>query len=216
MPDEPDSRVRKPWTYLDWPIWKWAIAGVGVVAVVYVGFVLLFVGCGHRNTQKATGCMNNLSQLGQLCLTAEKEKRLDPRLHGSAQILSWGGVRHGDERVYFCPEDDRAVPETPEERRAFHPADAAALRRAVGLGSYAVRDFERFPLDPKSTEKQIILCDRLGDDGRAVRHEDVIIAVFADGDAQKLTRDDLGIGPDDPIVVGPESPSPVLRVMERP
>ena len=212
MPAKTRPRAPKPPSFMGGTLGQWAI--VLLVVAVLVTSVAAVPPGPERDPHLS--CMNNLSQLGQIFLMDVQDKRLDPTLHGSAQILSWGGVRHGDERVYFCPEDDRAVPETPEERRAFHPADAAALRRAVGLGSYAVRDFERFPLDPKSTEKQIILCDRLGDDGRAVRHEDVIIAVFADGDAQKLTRDDLGIGPDDPIVVGPESPSPVLRVMERP
>ena len=170
-------------------------------------------------SERRTGCMNNLSRLGQAFVAAQLEHRFDPTLHGSAQILSWfgpGGPPQREERLLFCPGDSRALPETPAEALAYHPANAAAIRAARGLGSYAVRDFERFPLDEDSSERQPILCDRLGDDGRTMHHRSVIVVCFSEGDAQLLTREELGVAPDAPIVVGPDSPTPLLRVFERP
>lgn len=166
------------------------------------------------------GCIANASRLGQAFEIARAENRLDPTLHGSAQILSWfgpNGLPQGDEKWLCCPGDPSVqLPETREDALVFHPADAAALRRARGLGSYAVRDFEKFPLNDNATEKQAILCDRQGGDGRTMQHKDVIVVCFSEGDAQYLSREELGFGPGEPIVVGLESPNGMLRVFERP
>jgi len=194
------------------------LAVVLLVIAVMVTFVSVRIPGPERNPRLS--CMNNISQLGQAFLVARMEKRLDPTLHGSAQILSWFGVndlKRGNERVLFCPGDpSAAIPETSDERRPFHPVDAAALRRAVGLGSYAVRDFEKFPLNLCGKDKQIILCDRQGDDRRTMHHKQTIVVCYDSGDAQTLTREELGLRPDEPIVVGPDSPNPELRKMERP
>ncbi len=205
----------RPKSTSSWPQW--------VVALLVVAVLVTFVnvqmprGPGHKHE---LSCMDNLSQLGQMCLMARQERGLDPTLHGSAQILSWFGVNGltvGEERVFICPGDRSAqIPETADERRPFHPVDAAALRRAVGLGSYAVRDFEKFPLDEHATEKEIILCDRQGGDGRTLHHKRSIVVCYAGGDAQRMSPEDLGFDPDEPIVVGPDSPNPELRKMERP
>jgi hypothetical protein len=201
------------------PHWFWWVV-LPVIAIVVWAVMLfaLFWRPGHQ-PYAGLSCMNNMSQLVQCYLESVSERRFDPTLHGSAQILSWcraGEIREGQERVYFCPADDLAPPASAEERRRFHPADANELSRARGLGSYAVRDFEKFPIDPKSTEKQPILCDRQGDDGRTSHHKGFIVIAFNGGDAQKMTNAELGIPDGDPIVVGPDSPSPLLRVFERP
>jgi hypothetical protein len=195
---------------------EWAVVWFVIVAVMTGAAWFLPRGVSYPQLT----CMSNASELTHCYILARREQRFDATLHGSAQILSWlgkDGMRFGQERVFFCPGDDDAEPpETDDERRAFHPADAAALRAARGLGSYAVRDFERCPIDPASTEKQPILCDREGADGRTPHHENVIVVTFAEGDVQKFTREQLGIAPSEPIVVGPDSPSPLLRVFERP
>jgi hypothetical protein len=195
---------------------QWAILWLVVVGLVVA--VALNVERWPHSVPRQTTCMSNLSQLAQRYMMAVHDKRFDPTLHGSAQILSWiPTLRPGEERVLICPGDqDIRIPETPEAARVYHPADAAALRAARGLGSYAVRDFEKFPIDPNSTAKQPILCDREGDDGRTNHHKRCIVVGFVGGDAQKMTNAELGIPDGDPIVVGPDSPSPLLRVFERP
>jgi hypothetical protein len=165
-----------------------------------------------------TLCTTHLSELAKRYFEAACRGRIDRTLHGSAQILSWfgeDGPASGRESVFFCPGDrDAAPPETDEERSAYHPADTAVLRAARGLGSYAVRDFERCPIE--DCAKNPILCDRQGAGGRTMHHDDVIVIAFDMGDAQTFTREQLGIAPGEPIVVGPDSPCPFLRVFERP
>jgi hypothetical protein len=199
--------------------WRFAAAGAAAVALGFVG-VVVFLARGDSFDMAGTDCASNLSKLAASYVGARQRGRIDPTLHGSAQTLSWlgeDGLRQGDERVLTCPGDQGVLlPVTDDERRAFHPADAAALRAARGLGSYAVRDFERCPIDPASTEKQPILCDRQGADGLTPHHKNAIFIAFANGDVQKFRRAELGIAPDEPIVVGPDSPCALLRVFERP
>jgi len=46
-----------------------------------------------------------------------------------------------------------------------------------------------------------------------VHHKRCAIVAFANGAAQKMTLADLGIESDDDLIVGPDSKSPVLRVL---
>jgi hypothetical protein len=209
--DEPRTESALSWL-------PWAVAIVVCAVAGFIGATFLLT-CIDRfeGPRRATECMSNQSQLAQGYQLAIQEKRFDPTLHGSAQILSWlPTLRKGEEIVVLCPGDEIPPPETGEETRPYHPVGADALRGARGLGSYAVRDFEKFPIDPNSTEKQAILCDRQGADGRTNHHKGCIVVAFATGDAQKLTRAELGLRDDEPIVVGPDSRSPLLRVFERP
>jgi hypothetical protein len=206
-----------PWRFVALVV---AVAGIAALVTIVV-FVWPWTGDrGQIHALRQTECMSNLSELVKAYDDARDDGRLDPTLHGSAQILSWfgdGGVPFGREEVLFCPVDGEAAqPETDDERRAFRPADAASLRGARGLGSYAVRDFERCPVDAANTEKQPILCDRQGADGRTPHHKNTILIAFANGDVQKWSREQLGVAPGEPIVVGPDSPIPMLRVFERP
>lgn len=156
------------------------------------------------------------ASLGDAYVHAVRTARFDPKLHGSAQILSWlGDVRAGDEQALFCPADDIAPPETPDERRVFHPRGRDELTRARGLGSHAVRDFEKFPI-AELCGPHAILCDRQGDHGRTTQHKGWIVIVFDHGDVKRVSCEELGLRPGDPIVVGPDSPCPLLRVFERP
>jgi hypothetical protein len=43
------------------------------------------------------------------------------------------------------------------------------------------------------------------------RDRGYVLVAWSDRRVEKLTRADLGLGPDDPIVVGPHSTSPILR-----
>lgn len=208
----------------EWIGWvSLSVLGLAIGVIGTIVALALATGWGHRGQGDMawqTECMSNLVELAKEYGRARDGGRLDPTLHGSAQILSWfdgTGLPRESEKSLLCPADAGVfIPVTDADLRAFHPAGADALRAARGLGSYAVRDFERFPIDPSSTEKQPILCDRQGADGRTPHHRDSIVIAFDSGDVQKYSREHLGLGPDDPIVVGPESKSPLLRVFERP
>jgi len=195
---------------------KWATRIVvlfgGVVALV---FALRIEGCDSLQRQEV--CRAHLTRLAQKFRDAVAEDRFDPTLHGSAQILSWlGKMQLGDERLLFCPDDpERPLPKDPNERRAFHPVGADALRHAVGLGSYAVRDFEKFPV-AASDGAAWILCDRQGDDGRTHHHKDVLMVALSSGNVRMMTRKELKFDPGDDIVVGPTSPHPELKKLEQP
>lgn len=193
-----------------------------VVAATVIATIVVIAAVIQSRTSRwpRTTCAANESDLVRCYRDTVEKGRLDPTLHGSAQILSWfgdAGLPLGREMLLMCPGDpDFRLPEVEEDRLPFHPVGAAALRATRGISSYAVRDFEHFPVDPTSTEKQAILCDRQGADGRKAHHKDVILVAFAEGDVQKLSREELGVAPGDPIVVGPDSPSPLLRVFEQP
>jgi hypothetical protein len=200
--------------------WKQTAVATLVAAALVATVATITVNVPWADPSPRLSCMNNMGQLAQCFVIKRQNGRLDPTLHGSAQIVSWlgaDGLVLGNERVFFCPGDDSAAPpETPEERRRFHPVDTAALRRAVGLGSYAVRDFEKWPLDEHALEKEIILCDRQGENGRTMHHKGVVVVAFATGDVRSMSREELGLRPDEPIVVGPDSSNAELRKMERP
>ena len=213
--DDADPREWIGWTSL-------SVLGlaIGVIAVIVFWLSTGWAHRGQGEMRRKTECMSNLAELAKTYGRARDAGRIDPTLHGSAQILSWFGERglpSGSEKWLLCPSDQEVfIPVTDADLRAFHPADANALRVTRGLGSYAVRDFERFPIDPASTERQPILCDRQGSDSRTDHHLEAIVIAFESGDVQKYWREQLGLGPDDPIVVGPDSPSPLLRVFEKP
>jgi hypothetical protein len=195
---------------------KWATRIVvvfgGVVALI---FALRIEGCDSLQKQQA--CKAHVTRLVQSYRDAVAEDRFDATLHGSAQILSWlGALKAGDERMLFCPEDpDRPIPKDPNERRAFHPAGPDALRAAIGLGSYAVRDFEKFPVKAGDATAWIV-CDRQGDDGRTPHHQNALVVALSSGVVLVMTRKDLKIDAGDDIVVGPTSTHPELKKMEQP
>ncbi len=195
---------------------RWAtriVVAFGVLVAVI--FALHVEGC--EGDQRQANCRVHLSRLVQAYRNTVAEDRFDPTLHGSAQILSWlAAPTEREEIVYFCPDDPvRRPPKTSDERRDFHPADDDALRHAAGLGSYAVRDFEKYPVAP-GEQNAWILCDRQGDDGRTWHHQDGLMVAFSSGVVRFLTRAELHVGKSADVIVGPTSAHPELRKMERP
>src|SRR6185436_2486321 len=93
-------------------------------------------------------------------------------------------------------------PETEGERRVWDTVDLDHAPRE--LCSYAGRDFERFPLDPKSDSEVIGAC---------LNHRGGAVVVYSSGTALFLKLAALGVASDDEKTVGPESLSPVLRVV---
>jgi len=193
-------------------LWTRAVVAFGVVVAVV--FAVNIHGC--EASERVTTCKSHLTRLIQGWRDAVAQDRFDPTLHGSAQILSWHVAREREEFVYFCPDDrDRQPPKSQEERNPFHPATPAAQRHAIGLGSYAVRDFETFPVTAGDLDAWI-LCDRGGDDGGTPHHKEGLMVAFSSGAVRIVTRKELGLGADDALVIGPTSPHAELQKMERP
>lgn len=94
----------------------------------------------------------------------------------------------------------------------YRRVTAESLRAGMDvrhLTSYAGRRNaeEAYGLTQASVDEgAAILADLLSIPGKA-------IVAFADGGVEILTRKDLGPGPDDPIVVGDASKSPILRAL---
>jgi hypothetical protein len=158
--------------------------------------------------QRAT-CMNNLSQLGQVHLIQTMENRAKAQKYsGPAMWLamrkSGVEIHRGEERTVLCPCDlDVYVPATDAEIKRWDDVDLA--KPAEGLCSYAGRDFVKFPIDVKSTDKQAI--------GACLHHDGGAVVVFDGGDAYFMTLEELGLASEAEKTVGPESKSPVLRVL---
>lgn len=120
-----------------------------------------------------------------------------------------GCIKEGQETLFICPGDNQAInPTTPQQQQAYDALDLNDPRN--NMCSYAVRDFLLYPLDPDAETPQIIACDRMGLDGRTAHHSDGLCVLFDDGAVKFMSREDLGLSRDDPIVVGPRSTHPML------
>ncbi len=158
-------------------------------------------------------CRQNLNYLGISYLSWRNEHQGSPQYTGSAFFLSLRKKReicHGDESKLLCPGDQEvAFPGTDEDRNRWDELDLSDI--PSDMCSYEMRDFERYPLDPSATTLQIIACDRMGTNGRTSHHTDGLNILRDNFSAKFMSRADLGIGPDEPIIVGPDSPHPMLK-----
>jgi hypothetical protein len=184
---------------------------LGVVGVVLISRP------HHRERKPQTACANHLRQLGGI-YASEPMELGQPVTGGVHLLIEWfqkGLVPAEYVEVFRCPDDPSLVqPDVYEPLEDdYEEAGAMAPQMLGHLFSYAVRDFERFPLDPDSSKAQWIMCDRQGADGRTPHHQGGLNVLFDDGAVQFKDRAALGLGPDDPIVVGPESTHPELKKM---
>jgi hypothetical protein len=154
-------------------------------------------------------CMSDLSQLAQvylLCLMDDRAKA--QKWSGAALWLSMRKgercIKRGEEHVLICPADPAAHPPTSDaERKAWDDVDLS--RPAAGLCSYAGRDFAKFPLDPKVRTPQVI--------GACLHHKGGVMVAFDSGDIQFIFLEELGLASEAEKIVGPDSKSPLLRVL---
>ncbi len=158
-------------------------------------------------------CRQNLNYLGKSYLIWRMEHRGSPQYTGSAFFLSLRKKREilkGDESKLICPGDQCVIrPNTPDQQDRYDDVDLQDI--PSDMCSYAMRDFERYPLDPSATTLQIIACDRMGTNGRTSHHKDGLNILFDNISTQFMSREDLGIGPAALIIVGPDSPHPMLK-----
>lgn len=159
-------------------------------------------------------CESNLERVGELFREWRRDHPGERPRSGAALLLSFRVERRipcGEEKNYLlCPGDQGAIfPSGENDSRYYDSIDLD--HPPEDRCSYAVRDFEHFPLDPQATEPQILACDRQGADGRTPHHDGGLMVLFDDGSVEFMTNDDLGLAPEAPIVVGPDSSQPMLR-----
>jgi prepilin-type N-terminal cleavage/methylation domain-containing protein len=167
-----------------------------------------------QEQQRRTGCLNNLSQLGQVYLMqAQENKGRAQKYSGVALWLSYrkntSEIKRGDEKALICPGDNVQLPETEDDKKKWDNVDLD--NPTDDLCSYAARDFKNFPTNVESPDKEIIGSDRQGANGRTMHHKDVIVCVYEGGDAQFMKREELGINSETPIVIGPEAENKMLK-----
>ena len=175
------------------------IAGlVGTVAIVVPKM---------QEKQRQAACMNNLAQLGQIWLMRSQANRRRAQAHSGPGLLldflTDADVKRGDERIFVCTGDPVAhAPETAEEHRAYAAVDLDNVPRS--LCSYAGRDFRNFPIDVGGAvnREPVAAC---------LNHRRGAVVLFEAGDVQLVSREELGLGDEDEVIVGPDSKSPMLR-----
>ena len=157
-------------------------------------------------------CEQNLEELGRLLVEWQTE-RADERVPiGAGHLLllrQLESIRFYEEEKLLCPGDAHArFPASDEDRARYDRFDLSSIPDHAC--SYAVRDFDRFPLNVVSTQPQILACDRNGLDGKTPHHFEGVNAVFHPGGVRFLDRKALGLRRGEPIVVGPDSKHPIL------
>lgn len=193
----------------------WTLIEIMVVLAIIAGLtasvtVAIPIAMDRSNRQQ---CAGHLNGLGVIYHQMRLEHPGRPPHNGQSLFLSWrkkrDPVRFGEEDNLLCPADPSAVfPRNDEDRARWDDVDLD--HPGPDLCSFAVRDFRRHPTGPDGT-RQIIACDRQGSSGDTAHHRGGLNVLFDNGTTRFLDREALGLGPDDPIVVGPESEHEMLR-----
>ena len=158
-----------------------------------------------RSPTHKVACANNLKHLGAMIVQRQVSGKLK-YLRGPAFLLEayrFGFVERGKERVFLCPDDPQSKRlAEPEFREAYAHIDPK--NPDPGLLSYAVRDFERFPLPSSSRgpHEPLALCPW---------HEGSVNVLYDDSAVEILTAAELGLAPGEPIVLGPSAKSDFLK-----
>jgi prepilin-type N-terminal cleavage/methylation domain-containing protein len=166
-----------------------------------------------QEKQKQTTCANHLRQLGGVYTAESMEKPGLPPQVGASLWLYYRQkhfIQRGREEVLTCPGDQTVrLPANEEESLAYDDFNLADP--PVTACSYMGRDFINYPMNAEAEAAQIIGCDRNTTDHRTPHYCDGVNILFDDGAVQMKDREYLGLTPDDPIVVGPESDVEILR-----
>jgi prepilin-type N-terminal cleavage/methylation domain-containing protein len=153
-------------------------------------------------------CANNLKNIGGMLQERAITKGMGMR-GGSAMLLqtyTLGLIRKGDEKVFLCPGDIIIRGQNLDDqefRKRYESIDLSKIDPL--LISYAGRNRKTHPLRPDSREKQGWAVDCQGDDGKTGHHQGGVNILYDDSSVVFLDNEALGVGLDDPIVVGVDS-----------
>lgn len=193
------------------PLWFWLVFGLlVVVSLSIVRFTL-----DQRNRKRRTLVserVSNVRALTMLIAMRADRRGTWPPWNGKRFVLSV--VAYGDVKlekpeyvqVFF---GDYRKPGALPEASAYSDITEESLTTlpVAGLTSYAGRRNAeaRYRLPAGEAPHVPILAD--------LSLPDLAIVGFASGRVQVLERDELGLAPEDPIVVGDESRSGILRAL---
>lgn len=183
------------------------------IIAALIGVVAAIIPQAQQASRKVQ-CANNLKNIGGMLVQRQTGKGLGPR-GGAAMLLNvykLGMIRKGDEKVFICPGDKMTRgqdPESPDFLKRYESIDLDNVDPL--LISYAGRDKKNYPIRADAREKQAWAADCQGDDGRTGHHQGGLNVLYDDGSVVFLDTEALGIGPEDPIVIGPDSTVEALK-----
>lgn len=161
-----------------------------------------------QQASRKVQCANNLKNIGGMLVQRMTGKGLGTK-GGSAMLLNvykLGMIRRGDEKVYLCPGDiiirGQNLDE-PDFKKLYDNIDLNNFDSIIC--SYAGRNRKAYPISPASRDKQAMACDCQGPDGRTGHHLGGLNILYDDGSVVFEDSESLGIGVDDPIVIGADS-----------
>ena len=197
------------------PVWLWI--GLGLVVVVLAATVM--VTGGTHSPHDATERINNVRHLAMLIVERAAREGSWPTWDGKRFVLSvvahgdWRVAKEADAQLLFAGYRKPGTLPTPSSYAAVTVETLATLPVA-SLTSYAGR---------RNTDSRFRLPDGwlsrpdswMGDEPilADLSLPDVAIVGFANGSARALEREELGLDPEDPIVAGDASKSPLLRAL---
>ena len=159
-------------------------------------------------------CANNLKNIGAMLTERSTTKGLGTR-GGAAMLLqtyTLGMIRKGDERVFLCPGDVSIRGQSIDDAEFKKRYETIDLDHIDPLTcSYAGRNRKLYRILPDAREKQAWACDCQGDDGRSGHHKSGLNVLFDDNSVVFMDHESLGLQPEDPIVVGPDSNQEMLK-----
>jgi len=215
-----DTQTTRMWSAVRRSAFRILIVTACLVILVPAGFLVFGLVDYARTMRRAdldSRCLYNLKDLADIYVECSRDPDWTPR-SGPALLLQWRRegkwIPSGREHVLTC-RGDEDVQRGPAAIRLPRYDTVDLDDPPDDLCSFAVRDFARFPVDGTQLAKEPILAcvGRFTDDGWKPFHEDAFVVAFADGSSSFLSAADLGLAPGSEPIVGPDSPSPILRVL---
>jgi hypothetical protein len=173
------------------PLWR-VLCVATLVAIATAALALL----APRGVSDREACSRRLCEISGVLV--QRANLLAQRPEGASDNDEAKVVPVGPGAVvsFLCPADPRATGKGGEGEgdRRF-------------LTSYVVRDLKRFPLNPEDHGPLALAACLLHPGGANI--------LFSTGEVRFLRMDELGLPEEAPLVAGPDSPSPLLRVLRR-
>jgi hypothetical protein len=192
---------------------KYAFFGVALSIIGFVGIVWAW---GTQPEARPVGihepeCREHLERIVGFYRRERDAGALPGERKGVMQLVLWmRKYAEGQEHLLVCPADLK-YPYMREDRAVYHD-DTRPEHEVRAKVSYVLRDLERFPVEGPPGEAWLVCC-RMGLGSRTWTHGDGLLVGFADGNVRIVSREELGVGPDERIHAGVRAEHPELKKM---